>query len=200
MFLKDTKTMHHCKPGHRERGIMHSRGGHFGRYLHERATRGTRRHGGGGRVFDQGDLRWVILKLISEKPSHGYELIRAIEERLGGAYSPSPGVVYPTLTLLEDLGYITAAQSDGARKAFTITPEGVTALADNSASVDSLFQRIAAIAERVGGGPAPQIIRAMENLRMALRLKLERGKLADADVTRITTALDAAVKEIERDQ
>ena len=155
---------------------------------------------GGGRVFDQGDLRWVILKLISEKPSHGYELIRAIEERLGGAYSPSPGVVYPTLTLLEDLGYITAAQSDGAKKAFTITPEGVTALEDNAASVASIFQRIAAIAERVGGGPAPQIIRAMENLRLALRLKLERGKLADADVGRITAALDAAVKEIERDE
>ena len=192
--------MHHCKPGHRERGIMHTRGGHWGRHLHDRAMRGSRGHVGGGRVFDQGDLRWVILKLISETPSHGYELIRAIEERLGGAYSPSPGVVYPTLTLLEDLGYITAAQSDGAKKAFTITPEGVTALADNSASVDSIFQRIAAIAERVGGGPAPQIIRAMENLRMALRLKLERGKLADADVTRITAALDAAVKEIEREE
>jgi len=192
--------MHHCKPGLRERGVTHSRGDHFKRYLHDRAMRGTRRHAGGGRFFDQGDLRWVILKLISEKPSHGYELIRAIEERLGGAYSPSPGVVYPTLTLLEDLGYITAAQSDGAKKAFSITPEGATALADNSASVDSIFQRIAAIAERVGGGPAPQIIRAMENLRMALRLKLERGKLADADVGRITAALDAAAREIERDE
>ncbi len=137
--------------------------------------------------------------MISEKPSHGYELIRAIEERLGGAYSPSPGVVYPTLTLLEDLGYITAAQSEGAKKAFSITPEGASALADNIPAVETIFQRIAAIAERIGGGPAPQIVRAMENLRMALRLKLERGKLADVDVARITAALDAAAREVERD-
>ena len=161
--------------------------------------RGARRHGGGGRIFDQGDLRWVILKMISEKPSHGYELIRAIEERLGGAYSPSPGVVYPTLTLLEDLGYITAAQSDGAKKAFSITPEGTTALADNTPAVDSIFQRIAAIAERIGGGPAPQIVRATENLKMALRLKLERGKLDDTQVARIVAALDAATVVIEQD-
>src|SRR5690242_19960708 len=75
------------------------------------------RHGGLGgrmrgrraeRVFDQGDLRYVILKLISEAPRHGYEIIKAIEEQVGGAYSPSPGVIYPTLTLLEELGYIAA--------------------------------------------------------------------------------------------
>lgn len=179
---------------------MHGRGGHWGRYLYARAARGAGRHMGGGRVFDQGDLRWVILKLISEKPAHGYELIRAIEERLGGAYSPSPGVVYPTLTLLEDLGYITAAPGEGAKKAFSITPEGTAALAENAAAVESLFARIAAVAERVGGGPAPQIIRAMENLRLALRLRLERGKLAEADIARITAALDTAVKEIERDE
>ena len=184
---------HHHHRSHREtfgprEFSFHGRG--FGRHRSHRAER----------IFDQGDLRFVILRLVAEQPRHGYEIIKAIEEKVGGAYSPSPGVVYPTLTLLEDLGYITAAQSDGAKKAFTITPEGVTALADNSTSVDSIFQRIAAIAERVGGGPAPQIIRAMENLRMALRLKLERGKLADADVTRITAALDAAVKEIEREE
>ena len=191
--------MHPFRHRHGERGISHPREGHIGHFLRERGMRGGRRHGVGGRIFDQGDLRWVILKLISQKPSHGYELIRAIEERLGGAYSPSPGVVYPTLTLLEDLGYIAAAQSDGAKKAFSITPEGATALADNTPAVDTIFQRIAAIAERLGGGPAPQILRAMENLKMALRLKLERGKLTDAEVARIAAALDAAVGEIERE-
>ena len=157
-----------------------------------------RRHGG-GRVFDQGDLRWVILKLISEKPSHGYELIKDIEERLGGAYSPSPGVVYPTLTLLEELGFVAAAQSDGPKKAYAITEAGTQALADNRASVESLFARIAGIAERAGGGPAPQIVRAMENLRLSLRLKLERGRLTEAQVAAITQALDAAAQAIERD-
>ena len=191
--------MHPFKNRHHARGLSHPRDGHIGHFLRERGMRGGRRHGGGGRIFDQGDLRWVILKMISEKPSHGYELIRAIEERLGGAYSPSPGVVYPTLTLLEDLGYIAAAQSDGAKKAFSITRDGATALADNTPAVDTIFQRIAAIAERLGGGPAPQIVRAMENLKMALRLKLERGKLDEAQVARIVAALDAAAVAVERD-
>src|ERR1700723_3383952 len=76
------------------------------------------------RVFDQGDLRFVILKLISEQPRHGYEIIKAIEEKVGGAYSPSPGVIYPTLTLLEDLGYVTAADgNEGGKKLHAITAQ-----------------------------------------------------------------------------
>jgi DNA-binding PadR family transcriptional regulator len=157
------------------------------------------RFGRRGRFFEQGDLRWVLLSLIAEKPSHGYELIKAIEERLGGAYSPSPGVVYPTLTLLEDMGLIAAAQSEGARKAFAITDEGRAALVTNKATVEAIFQRIAQFAELARGGPAPQIIRAMENLRTALRLKLESGKLSEEQVARIAAALDGAAKAVESD-
>ena len=73
------------------------------------------RGGRGGRVFGHGGLRLVLLQLIADKPRHGYELIKAIEERLNGSYSPSPGVVYPTLTLLEELGYVTVSTADGAR-------------------------------------------------------------------------------------
>ncbi len=72
-------------------------------------------------MFEQGDLRFVLLKLISEKPSHGYEMIKAIEDRLGGAYAPSPGIVYPTLTLLEELGYIVVQETDGPRKLYALT-------------------------------------------------------------------------------
>ena len=81
-----------------------------------------------GRFFDTGDLRFVILRLIAEKPSYGYEIIKQIEERLGGAYAPSPGVVYPTLTLLEELGYVTVTVGDGTKKLHTITSEGQAAL------------------------------------------------------------------------
>jgi DNA-binding PadR family transcriptional regulator len=187
-----------CAPG--ERGFG------FGAGRHGRGSRGSGPFGppGGpfgrrGRFFEQGDLRWVLLGLIAEKPSHGYELIKAIEERLGGAYSPSPGVVYPTLTLLEDMGLIAAAQSEGARKAFAITDEGRAALETNKATVEAIFQKMAQVADLVGGGPAPQIIRAMENLRTALRLKLESGKLANDQVARIAAALDAAAKAVESD-
>src|ERR687883_295107 len=77
------------------------------------------KRGGGrfglGRFFAHGDLRLVILHLIAEKPRHGYEIIKAIEERVAGAYSPSPGVIYPGLTLLEELGYVTVSTEGGKK-------------------------------------------------------------------------------------
>jgi DNA-binding PadR family transcriptional regulator len=157
------------------------------------------RHGRRGRVFEQGDLRYVLLKLIADKPSHGYELIKEIEDRLGGGYSPSPGVVYPTLTLLEELGYIRAVQSEGARKAFEITEEGKKALNDNRHAVEDIFHRIAEAAERMGATPPHQIVRAMENLKVALRLRLERGKLTDDQIADVAAALDAAAQTLDRE-
>jgi DNA-binding PadR family transcriptional regulator len=180
----------------------------FHRYSHccaqgEGATGGgrERRHFGlfgvRRRMFDQGDVRLVILKLISEKPSHGYEIIKAIEDRLGGAYAPSPGVVYPALTLLEEQGLIRVETTDGPRKLYAITPEGETVLERNRGLVEEIFARIAAINARHGGGPAPQIVRAMENLKLALRLRLSQGPLAAEQVARIANLLDEAAKSVE---
>jgi DNA-binding PadR family transcriptional regulator len=157
------------------------------------------RYGRRGRVFEQGDLRYVILRLIGDQPSHGYELIKAIEERLGGAYAPSPGIVYPTLTLLEELGYVAAVPTEGAKKAYQITEEGKAALEANRPAVDSIFARMDAVAERAGGGPAPQLVRAMENLRLALRLRLERGNMSPEAVSRIVEILDSTAVAIEKD-
>ena len=161
---------------------------------------GGRGHGPGpgrrGRFFDQGDLRFVILPLISEKPAHGYEIIKEIEERLGGAYAPSPGVVYPTLTLLEELGYVTA-EADGAKKLYTITEAGRQALRDNQPSIDAIFERIRDISARFGGGVSMPIVRARENLKTALRLRLSRGPLTDEQIVAIAAALDAAAKAVE---
>jgi DNA-binding PadR family transcriptional regulator len=116
----------------------------------------------GGRVFDHGDLRLLILQLVAEKPRHGYELIKAIEERLGGSYSPSPGVVYPTLTMLEELGYATVARTEGGKKLYTVTPEGMA-----SRTRTGVWSRRGLARMREAGaawrrGPAPQILRAME--------------------------------------
>src|ERR1700761_2872256 len=117
---------------HRERFARHGFGwGGAGRGL------GRHGHGRPGRVFEQGDLRLVLLKLIGDKPSHGYELIKAVEDAVGGAYSPSPGLVYPTLTLLEDLGYAKVAESEGGKKLFAITPEGEAFLASQEAVVSA---------------------------------------------------------------
>jgi len=151
-----------------------------------------------GRVFDTGDLRFVILRLIAEKPSYGYEIIKAIEERLGGSYTPSPGVVYPTLTLLEELGWVTVTTGDGTKKLHTITAQGTAALEENKASVDSLFERMEHLRAAFGRGRSPQIMRAVENFRMALRLKTSHGGLNEEQVRKIVEAIDGAAKAIEQ--
>jgi DNA-binding PadR family transcriptional regulator len=150
------------------------------------------------RLFDQGDLRYLLLHLIAEKPRHGYELIKAIEEQLGGMYSPSPGVIYPTLTLLEELGYISPTEGDGSRKAYAVTAEGTAFLAEHRAEVEQVLARVAAAARAFGGGPAPEILRAVGNLRQALDIRLGRGPLAPEEVRRVTEILDRAAGEVER--
>jgi DNA-binding PadR family transcriptional regulator len=161
------------------------------------------RHGrsgrsGLGRFFAHGDLRLVILHLIAEKPRHGYEIIKAVEEHVGGAYSPSPGVIYPTLTLLEELGHVTVTAGDGAKKLHTITPDGQAYLAAHRPAVDALLARMEEASRARGGGPAPQILRAMENLRLALRMRLARGPLSEEQANAVAAALDAAATGVER--
>jgi len=135
----------------------------------------------------------LVLHLINEKPRHGYEIIKAIEDATGGAYAPSPGVVYPTLTLLEELGQVEST-AEGARKRFAISPSGAAALAENQPAVDALLAKIAAAQPRELGAP---VIRAMENLRTALRLKLQ-GKDSNPDLNRnIAAVLDGAARQIE---
>ncbi|WP_431285939.1 PadR family transcriptional regulator [Humitalea sp. 24SJ18S-53] len=144
-------------------------------------------------------MRLVILHLIAEKPRHGYELIKAIEDAVGGAYSPSPGVIYPTLTLLEELGHVTATTAEGgAKKLHEITAEGRTFLAENRASVEALLARMAEAGRIHGAGPAPQVVRAMENLKLALRMRLSRGPLTEDQANAVAAALDAAATGVER--
>jgi DNA-binding PadR family transcriptional regulator len=180
---------------HREHHARHGFGwaehGHHG-------PRGLGRHGRPDRVFEQGDLRLVLLKLIADKPRHGYELIKAVEEAVGGAYAPSPGVVYPTLTLLEDMGYAKVqAEGDGGKKLYTVTSEGEALLAEQAKAVEALFARMAEVATNNRGRNAPQILRAMQNLQVALRYRLGRGPLTETQVQAIAAALDAAAGAVE---
>lgn len=174
------------------RGGFERGGGHFGG---PRGGFGGRHGGGAGRFFETGALRFVILSLIAEAPRHGYEIIKLIEERLGGAYAPSPGVVYPLLTMMEEMGQATV-EVNGTRKQYAITEEGSRVLEENKATVDAIVERM----KQAGAGPqmgrSPQILRAIENLRMVLRMKA--GSLTAEDVHKVTDILDAAAREIER--
>src|SRR6516164_5768917 len=110
------------------------------------------RHGGGnmmraGRMLAQGDLRLIALALIAEQPRHGYEIIKVLEDKTAGWYSPSPGIVYPTLTYLEEAGYVTA-EVEGAKKRYAITDEGRAHLEENRDFVDAVLERLAFIGER----------------------------------------------------
>jgi DNA-binding PadR family transcriptional regulator len=137
--------------------------------------------------------------MIEEQPRHGYELMRAIEERMGGSYSPSPGVIYPTLAWLEDMGYA-RVEAGGGRKSYAITEEGKAFLTANRAAIDDMQTRMGAgrgEGGRYEGVPAP-VVRGMENLKLALRLRLRRGPLEQATAEQIAAALDAAAQAIER--
>jgi len=189
--------MHRFHDYHRERA---QRGRHaFGHA--EWGERGFGRHGRGRRaerVFEQGDLRLLLLSLIAEKPRHGYELIKAVEDSVSGAYSPSPGVVYPTLSLLEDMGYARAEAIEGGKKLYSVTPEGTAFLQSQGPALAELKARIEEAAVAGRGRSAPQIVRAMGNLAMALKLRLTRGPLTEEQVQAVAAAVDAAAQAIEK--
>ncbi len=189
-------------------GSRHDHGNHGRRFARDEAgldgPRHQRRrhegHGGRsgfGRFFAHGDLRLVILDLIAEKPRHGYEIIKEIEERVAGAYTPSPGVIYPTLTLLEELGHVTVSPGEGAKKLHAITDEGRSFLDGNRPALDAILARMTEASRSHGGGPAPQILRATENLKLAMRMRLSRGPLSGEQITAVAAALDAAATAVE---
>lgn len=133
-----------------ERMFMHmagkfgGRGGGFGPFGH--GGRGGGRGGPGdmfraGRMLADGDLKLITLSLLAEAPRHGYDIIKALEERTSGIYSPSPGVVYPTLTFLEEAGYAVSS-SEGNKKVFSITEAGQAHLADNREMIDGVLDHL----------------------------------------------------------
>jgi DNA-binding PadR family transcriptional regulator len=186
--------------------MFHLHHGHGHRHVHDGFSREDRRpqgarhrHGHGrARLFDHGELRLVILALIAERPRHGYELIKAIEDRLGGAYSPSPGVVYPTLTLLEELGHVAVAPAEGGRKLHSITDAGSEHLAVHAAALQAAFARMDDAANMQSNNPPTAIVRAMENVKLALRLRLAARPLTTDEADSIARALDDAATHISR--
>jgi DNA-binding PadR family transcriptional regulator len=149
----------------------------------------------GRRMLVQGDLRLLALALIAEQPRHGYEIIKVLEEKTSDWYSPSPGIVYPTLTYLEEVGYLTS-QADGAKKLYAITEEGRAHLEENRALVDSVLQRLAMIGER-----AKQIRErfgdedARERMPQLVRAAI--GNLRDVAAKRVADDPDAEAKVVE---
>jgi DNA-binding PadR family transcriptional regulator len=189
-------------------------GRRFGRFGGRGPGWGPGPEGGGGdwfrigRMLAQGDLKLLALALIAEQPRHGYELIKLIEEKTSGAYSPSPGIIYPTLTFLEEAGYVTA-ESEGARKRYTITEQGRAYLEENRDVAKMILDRLAAIGKKLArrrrawekheneAKGVPQLVdAALVNLRAVAVKRLEaEGEQGDAE-TRIVEILARAAQDI----
>src|ERR687895_1294017 len=149
-----------------------------------------------GRVFEKGDLKYVILDLLEEEPAHGYEVMRALEGRFRGFYSPSPGSVYPTLQMLEDLGYVTSTQRDG-KKVYQITDAGRGFWEKNRRSVENIWGR-------VGGGWDPEVGREIHEIKHEVMglgklfgRELHEGRLDREKLRRVREVISRAAREIE---
>jgi Predicted transcriptional regulators len=183
------------------------RGGRGGRGEREcRGGRGEGRHGGGGgfgggrrqRFFGHGELRLVVLDILTRNASHGYELIKEIENLTNGHYSPSPGVIYPTLDLLQDQGLIVTQEDDGGRKKISITEEGTRTLLDNKELLEQVQLKLKA---RMVGHELrkdPQMKRALENFKAVLNLKVNQAEISDAQIKQIVGVIDRAALEISQ--
>ena len=171
---EESNGYHYCGPRGRFRGEFG--GHHFGRGMGGDGGGQGRRRG----LYDSEELRLVLLSLIAEQPRHGYDLIREIEERTGGAYAPSPGVIYPTLTMLQDMGLIAESDAAGTRKVYAATPEGTQHLAENKEEVEALLARIAELKSAQKGDRAP-VRRALRNLYSALAEKVARSDSDETD-------------------
>jgi DNA-binding PadR family transcriptional regulator len=175
---------------------LHAIFGHGRHGFGGRSGRGER--GGRRRVFDAGELKLVLLKLIEEQPRHGYDLIREIESLSGGAYVPSPGVIYPTLTLLSDMGLITEANSEGNRKLYEITHAGSVHLTERTLEVEAALAKLAELGsrrERTDGAP---VRRAMGNLREVLEQRLSRDDVTIETLHDVAALIDETSQRIER--
>ncbi|HHG8772160.1 TPA: PadR family transcriptional regulator [Raoultella planticola] len=180
---------HHYEEGRGSRGhhAEHSEHGEHGR------------RGGGRRqrFFGHGELRLVILDILTRNASHGYELIKEIENLTQGNYSPSPGVIYPTLDLLQDQGLI-AVEEENGRKKIAITEEGSRLHADNQEQLGQIRARMQARMVGYELRKNPQMKRALENFKAVLDIKVNQQSSSDAQLKQIIAVIDRAAMEISQ--
>jgi DNA-binding PadR family transcriptional regulator len=192
---------HHGRRGHRFGNRFEAFAREMGEHMNE-GRGGPRRGGPGdfgrrGRVFDGAELRLVLLSLVEATPRHGYELIKEIEARSGGAYAPSPGMVYPTLTLLADQGLV-EEKADGSRKAFAITDAGRALVNEEATVIADAMARLDALAKLSAPTDAAPIRRAMRNLHSAVHTRLSAEDASRAVQLDVAAILDEAAQRIER--
>ncbi len=188
-------------PMHRLRHGLHDTSGHD-RFDH--ASPGDefpdfrRPHGRRGRMFDPGDIKLLVLHILGTEPCHGYEIIRVIGEMVGNDYSPSPGTIYPTLALLEDMDLVAAQAQDNGRKQYRISEQGLAYLQEQRASLQALLERLDRTRRHPRARRAPEIERAFENLKTAMRIRFADGAPSEDAIQRIAEIIDQAAFSVGR--
>ncbi len=150
------------------------------------------------RMFGPGELRLVLLAMLAEEPRHGYELIKALEDMTGGAYTPSPGTIYPTLQLLSDEGAIKEQESEDARKLYQASEAGLSELEDRGDEVDELWERLGRKAERARPAGSSDVFRSLGNLATVLTNKAAKGDLKEVQKDQVIDLIDALARKIEK--
>ncbi|CCG87659.1 putative protein yqjI [Erwinia piriflorinigrans CFBP 5888] len=150
------------------------------------------------KVLDASDLRLLVLHFLSRNPAHGYELIKAVEELSKGEYTPSPGIIYPNLTWLEESDYIAVVNAQAARKAYRLEPLGREFLQQNQPVLTAIIQRLSTLAALVNNRSHPDVERAIHNMKTALNLRLAQEAISQRALYDIIDALDEAAKKITR--
>ncbi|WP_202301821.1 PadR family transcriptional regulator [Dryocola clanedunensis] len=150
------------------------------------------------KLFDAQDIRLLILNCLATRQAHGYELIKTIEAQASGEYVPSPGIIYPNLTLLEEMGAISAAVEPGGKKVWALTPEGTASLEQQREEVTAILRRLETLGVLGDNRRIPEMQCAIHNFKMALNTRLGKGDLPRETLYRIIDTLDQAAKDIER--
>jgi DNA-binding PadR family transcriptional regulator len=157
---------------------------------------GGQRHGFRGKVFDRGDLKFMILRLLARKSMHGYEVMQALEQESGGWYAASAGSVYPVLQMLQDQGYVSSEERDGKR-VYSITAEGRAFLERNRDRVDDVLDRVSDVAERFSGGAMGEVARAFMRLAQASFEEAMRHSNDAEAMKRVREILERATRDIQ---
>jgi DNA-binding PadR family transcriptional regulator len=147
-------------------------------------------------MFESGEVKFVILRLLKEKPRHGYEIIKALEEKMGGCYTPSAGTVYPTLQLLEDQGLIRAVDTDG-KKVYHVTPEGEKFLEENKDVLEDIIGRVRDTVRDFAGGSMGEVHSAFGRVAKATFMRAWRKGPEDPSLKRVAEILTRAASDIE---
>ena len=163
---------------------------------HDTHHREHHRSGRRGRLFESGRMKLLVLHLIQQNPKHGYEIIKEISDLVGDGYTPSAGTIYPTLTSLEEMNCISLL--DPERKQYQVTEYGETYLKDQQEMLTALLEKLRIRREIHNNDQLIEIHRAMENLKTALRLKLNIADLQQEQIYQIAEKIDQAAIAIGR--